>query len=197
MSSIYKFMLFLLFAGIVSFSFQENTISENKLEIVNENYKINDPISLKQLKRKIYKEFDVTKVCTSEIEDMSGLFRNANHFNQDISGWDVSNVTDMSYMFAFTVRFSQDLSNWDVSNVENMSHMFYMSYMRGQNISTWNTSKVEDMERLLALTNYKGSLNFWDISSVENKERMLYGKEDLIDVSEWSLTEKDKEELYN
>ena len=35
----------------------------------------------------------------SEISDMSGLFRELNSFNADISSWDTSGVTDMSEMF--------------------------------------------------------------------------------------------------
>ena len=49
---------------------------------------------------------DYSKICTSKITDMSGVFRsrcgysdNRSLINQDISSWDVSNVTDMSAMF--------------------------------------------------------------------------------------------------
>jgi surface protein len=48
---------------------------------------------------------------------MSGMFCNANNFNQDISGWDVSNVTKMFDMFWNATRFNQDLSKWEVNNV--------------------------------------------------------------------------------
>ena len=36
---------------------------------------------------------------TSEVTDMSCLFSDYKHFNQDISKWDVSKVTDMTKMF--------------------------------------------------------------------------------------------------
>jgi len=36
----------------------------------------------------------------SQVTDMSGMFRGASNFNQDISNWDVSNVTDMIFMFS-------------------------------------------------------------------------------------------------
>ena len=42
---------------------------------------------------------DVTGVNTSQITDMSFLFRNNRTFNQDISAWDVGNVTNMEKMF--------------------------------------------------------------------------------------------------
>jgi surface protein len=63
---------------------------------------------------------------TSNITNMSRLFTNIyllDHFNGDISKWDVSNVTDMTYMFRES-RFDGDISNWDVSNVKNMNKMF-------------------------------------------------------------------------
>ena len=66
---------------------------------------------------------DVTKVCTSLITDMSGVFQNNINFDQDISSWDVSNVTNMTGMFRAS-PFNQDISSWDVSNVTNMDVMF-------------------------------------------------------------------------
>ena len=41
---------------------------------------------------------DLTKVCVSNVTDMSGLFKDSK-FNQAIGNWDVSSVTDMSQMF--------------------------------------------------------------------------------------------------
>lgn len=46
---------------------------------------------------------DLTKVCVSNVTDMSQMFAgewsNHNALNQPIGNWDVSNVTDMSGMF--------------------------------------------------------------------------------------------------
>ena len=66
---------------------------------------------------------DVTRVCTSRIQDMNGMFYNTS-FNQDINSWDVSNVTDMSNMFDEAYSFNQSLNDWDVSSVTNMQKMF-------------------------------------------------------------------------
>jgi surface protein len=49
----------------------------------------------------------------------------ASSFNQDISSWDTSNVQDMSYMFCNAESFDQDIGDWDTSNVETMNKMFY------------------------------------------------------------------------
>lgn len=50
------------------------------------------PINRDQLIAMISNEEDVSDVDTSEITDMSELFKNNATFNQDISAWDVGNV---------------------------------------------------------------------------------------------------------
>ena len=57
--------------------------------------------------------YDLSKLDTSEITDMSNLFK-WSKFNGDISNWDVSNVTSMNGMFAYATSFNQALNGWDV-----------------------------------------------------------------------------------
>ena len=40
------------------------------------------------------------------------MFYDADAFNQNISGWDVSNVTNMRGMFRGADAFNQDLNGW-------------------------------------------------------------------------------------
>jgi surface protein len=81
---------------------------------------------------------DVTKVITTKLTDMSGLFWSTNcespNFNQDIGAWDVSNVTDMEGMFANNTSFNQDISNWDVSAVTDCS-------LFSRNTTAWTLPK--------------------------------------------------------
>jgi surface protein len=81
-------------------------------------------VNLSTLNTLINGQFDLSKVCTSLITDMSSLFKNDTSFNQDISSWDVSNVTDMQGMFAGATSFNQDLSYWDISNVTSSCGVF-------------------------------------------------------------------------
>ena len=97
---------------------------------------------------------------TSNITNMSRLFTNIyllDHFNGDISNWDVSNVTDMTYMFRES-RFDGDISKWDVSNVKNMNKMFQHAHFTGD-ISNWDVSNVVDLQ------------NFDDFTTIPKEHR--------------------------
>ena len=74
---------------------------------------------------------------TSEITDMSELFKNKTTFNDDITMWNVSNVEYMYSMFYGATLFNQNLLNWDVSNVISMNHMFYGATSLDQAIPLW------------------------------------------------------------
>ena len=143
--------------------------------------------------------------CTSEITDMSNLFRdkttfNKNisswdvssvtnmycmfgatsynfnmSFNQDISSWDVSNVTNMGIMFATAKKFNQPIGNWDVSKVINMAGMFMYAWDFNQPIENWNVSNVIDMSYIFQSTRFDQPIGDWDVSNVVNMEGMFNG----------------------
>ena len=89
---------------------------------------------------------------TSEVTDMSCLFRGFNfdnsehtvmrNFNEDITKWDTSKVTNMKYMFDDAYKFNQPIGEWDTSKVTNMSNMFRKAYSFNQPIRGWNTSNA-------------------------------------------------------
>jgi len=88
----------------------------------------NRPLTREELKDMIKNNKNITEVNTSEITDMSYLFKDNKSFNQDISGWDTSKVTNMSYMFYNASSFNKDISNWDISKVINLDYCFYGAY---------------------------------------------------------------------
>lgn len=124
-------------------------------------------ISPEELQNKVISGDDITDVNTSCITDMSGLFSNADEFNQDISGWDVSNVTNMSFMFSGASIFNQPIGNWDVSQVTTMNDMFAHAEKFNQPIGDWNVSKVNNMNGLFwEAKSFNQPLNNWDVSNV-------------------------------
>ena len=93
------------------------TVKASENAVIGENYELNGVnyfvVDKELLFQMIADEEDVTKVITSRITDMEGIFLLATAFNQDISSWDVSNVIRMNSMFYSAKSFNQDISSWD------------------------------------------------------------------------------------
>jgi surface protein len=68
---------------------------------------------------------------------MLGMFYRCDHFNQNLSMWDVRNVRDMSYMFRGAVAFNGDISGWNTSAVTDMLQMFESASSFDQNLCLW------------------------------------------------------------
>jgi len=88
------------------------------LYILNKGAKLNIPIS----------EWD-----TSNVTDMSELFKNLENFNEDISKWNTENVTTMDNMFDGATSFTnKDLSKWDVGKLISANN-FIRNYIKSGN----------------------------------------------------------------
>jgi surface protein len=127
--------------------------------------------------QRVNQNADLTKVCTSLVTDMSGLFYDKTTFNQNISNWDVSNVVNMRDMFYGAAVFNQAIGVWDVGKVvimENMFHNNYRSYLFNQNLNDWDVSNVKIMDRMFhGATNFNSPLDRWDVSSVVSMHAMF------------------------
>ena len=131
--------------------------------------------------------YDLSKLDTSEITDMSHIFTNSKFndihstngiglHNGDISNWDVSNVTDMRGMFAFAEKFNRPLNKWDVSNVTNMDGMFTCTRKFDQALNNWNVSNVTNMHGMFEYAlKFNQILNSWNVSNVTNMSEMFFG----------------------
>jgi surface protein len=133
-----------------------------------------DAISIDKLKSLIDSNSDVTKVCTSNISDMSNLFYNNTSFNQNISSWDTSHVSNMNFMFKGAINFNQNINTWDVSNVVSMSHMFDNATFFNSPLSDWDVSNVVNMKAMFANTSrFNQNINSWDVSSVSDMSELF------------------------
>ena len=149
-------------------------------------------ISEGQLRGMISNNEDLSKVCTSKINDMRDLFRgendNKNTFNGDISNWDVSSVTDMTQMF-YNSNFNGDISNWDVSSVISMMNLFGQNEMFNGDISNWDVSSVEDMTQMFLSSVFNKDISNWDVSSVINMRNMFRQNRIFnLDISNWDVS---------
>ena len=126
----------------------------------------------------------------SQVTDMTNMFRSADAFDGNLSGWDVSQVTDMNTMFAFATAFNQPLSSWDVSNVTNMTYMFAAATAFNQDLSNWNTSSVTRMFAMFnGATSFNGNVSSWDVSQVTDMRSMFRDTAFNQPLSGWNVSQ--------
>jgi surface protein len=155
----------------------------------------------------------VINADTSNITDMSNLFKNNETFNLDISSWDVSNVENMYGMFWRSISFNKSLNNWNVSNVKNMDYMFFKANLFNQPLHSWNIENVNTMENFLTYSsfstqNYDKLLESWSGQNLQKKvifnigdtmyssEYKVY-RNVLTDTYSWKITDGGEINLEN
>jgi len=92
---------------------------------------------------------------TSDVGNMSGMFRGCLRMRQPIGSWNTSNVTNMARMFSmeghsggtygYSISFpNTNTLNWDVTNVSraNMANMFVQHQGANLQLSSWCVSHI-------------------------------------------------------
>ena len=169
------------------------TIKATENAVVGENYELDGisylVIDSAMLYQMIFDKKDVSKVVTSFVTNMNGMFKSDTLFNQDIGSWDVSNVEIMNGMFEEANSFNQNIGSWDVSSVKDIRKMFSSASSFDQDISSWNVSNVTQMNNLFKSTPFNQDIGSWDVSNVEIMNRMFEKATSFNqDISGWNVS---------
>ena len=112
---------------------------------------------------------------TSKVVNMSGMFDEAKNFNQPIGNWKVDSVTDMSFMFRSAEAFNQPLEKWNTANVTTMRCMFCRASSFNQPVGNWKLDNVTDMSFMFYNARYFNCpVGEWNISKVTDLSFMFY-----------------------
>ncbi|MDO5062288.1 MAG: BspA family leucine-rich repeat surface protein [Peptostreptococcaceae bacterium] len=127
---------------------------------------------------------------TSNVTDMSLMFRKTAKADPDVSNWNVSNVTKMSFMFTETAKADPDVSKWDVSNVTTMGGMFGSAQQADPNVSNWDVSNVWNMMQMFQRAEKANpGVSEWDVSNVTTMDGMFDSAQQANpNVSKWDVS---------
>jgi hypothetical protein len=112
---------------------------------------------------------------TTEVTDMTFLFKDKFQFNDDIGAWDVSNVVSMEGMFTNAFQFNRPMKSWNVSKVESMAFMFVKAMSFNQRLDHWDVRNIKNLSHAFAgATSFEQSLDTWNMSSVIDNTQMFH-----------------------
>ena len=139
----------ILFFGDCETAIGRTVYPQNVVPIDRDNlYKIVDRTKLDEM---ISDGESLSKVCTSCITNMAGLFQTRTSINGDISHWDTRNVTTMERMFQAST-INADISKWNVRSVTNMNRMFESNSSFDKDISSWDVNSVTSCDNFASST---------------------------------------------
>ena len=160
--------------------------------------------------------FDVAKLYTHRVQDMTHMFYLAGGYRQDmglvitgLENWDTSQVTSMWAMFGCAGIYapSVNIGNigvWDMSNVQDIHDMFDSLGMRATEVyvgdlGMWKTNSLENMQSLFCNMGSEtthldiGNIGNWDVSRVTSFYSVFEGMGQysesvhIGDLSQWDV----------
>ena len=112
------------------------------------------------------------------ITNLTGTFRNAYNFNQDLNSWDVSNVQQFGLLFYSQHQngsFNGNISNWNMSSCTRTDNMFYKQINFNQDVSAWSFSNSWTNASYMFYNNssFNQNLGSWNVSGVLTMDGMF------------------------
>ena len=87
----------------------------------------------------------LSDIDTSLITDMSFLFKESKRKNfEGIENWNTSNVSDMTAMFKDAGYFNEDLNAWNISSLKKIAFMFFNAHSFNKYPDKWNLDNIKD-----------------------------------------------------
>jgi surface protein len=126
----------------------------------------------------------MTGMVWSSCSSFNQMFREANAFNQPVSGWDVSSATTLGSMFRmdfFTPsNFNQDISDWTMPSSNCTAISMFQNNQAfnngGQSMSSWNVSGLTQIYSMFYNANaFNVPVSGWDVSNITNFQDMFRG----------------------
>ena len=143
---------------------------------------------------------DLSGWDVSGVANMNGTFRGARAFDGDLSAWDTSGANDTRKMFQEAVAFNGDISSWNTTGVVYMDSMFLGAEDFNSNISGWDVSSVTNMDSMFTTaTSFNGDLSGWNVSGVTDMAGMFWNAPKFnADLSGWNVSSvTDMEGMFN
>lgn len=133
---------------------------------------------------------NITGWVTTNVTNMSKMFKGAIAFNQNISSWNTQNVTTMADMFNGATAFNQNISSWNTQNVTTMANMFKGATAFDHNISTWTTTNVTNMSGMFNnAAAFNQNISTWTTGNVTTMANMFNGATAFSqDISAWNFS---------
>ena len=135
------------------------------------------------------KFLDTSKIDTSRVKNMYGLFYFSTLKEINLDSWDTSNVTDMSLMFYASLTEKLNISNLNTKNVKSMNGMFSnigeeSLGFKNLDLSKWDTSSLTDIRNMFTLNYVTEKINVsdWNTSKIETMQNAFSGAHNLKEI---------------
>lgn len=131
---------------------------------------------------------EVPSNIPTALTNLTNMFRDAQYFNQDISGWNVGHVSQFVSTFQGANTFNQPIGSWNVSAAVTMANMFIGTNFN-QDISGWNVGGLANAAGMFSQCGFNQDISNWMLVSVTTISGMFFQNEVFNqDLSSWDLT---------